>query len=455
MVRERNWAWIVIGCVGALYALGVLPKLSFRHDDWWILGNSVRYLPTDWGFLFRPTLYFEGAEITWFFRPGFKFLVWLFYDIAGLHYAAWMGALLVLFLACLKLGYEIACRVTEEPRHGLFFVVTLGASLAIHFGSLAWMGEGIMNIPQVFLLLLCTYAVAESILTDSAVWRMVSWLTFALALGFKESSLFHVAFLAAFVFEPRLRQSPRERWLTLAPFALFASAYLVIRLGVMPVNPSYLAKPTIGKVFRSLSTAMGPLFLPLALWIFVLRVREPKALGAFFRGLAGRWRYLPFLAVSLSIYVGHDFFSPGWFLLLGTFTLLALSLGPLPAFSPQQAMAFAGLLLVFSSVPIVGRLESMGWWQWKGAQEKAFEIVRSAPAETESLVVRACNDPRYPMVTFERVVANEEGLRQMWFLTHRRDIDVSLVRCETPIQPEPGRFLVDWRFPEIRLINER
>lgn len=453
MVRERNVAWGVIAFVGALYALWVLPRLSFRHDDWWILGNSVRYLPTDWGFLFRPTLYFDGSEITWFFRPGFKFLVWLFYDVAGLNYAAWMGALLLLFLACLKLGYAIGERVTGEARHGLFFVCALGASLAIHFGSLAWMGEGMMNVPQVFLLLLCTYGVVEGIRNESPAWRMISVVAFLLALGFKESSLFHTAFLWALLFEPSLRQPRRERWLTLAPFAVAAVVYLVIRLGVMPVNPSYLAQPTAGKVFRSLSTALGPLFLPLALWVLVLRVREPKTLKVFFSGLAGRWRYLPFLAVSLSIYVGHDFFSPGWFLLLGTFTSLALAFGPLPAFTPKRAMAFATLLFVFSAVPVVGRLESMGWWKWKGAQNEALAMIQAAPKETESLVVRACTDPRYPMVTFERVVANEEGLRQMWFLTHQRETDVAIVRCESEIKPEPGRFIVDWRFPVIQSLN--
>src|SRR4051812_49373999 len=75
MTRDWVWARWFLLLIGAFYAAAVLPHVYFRHDDWWILGNSVRHIPGDWGFLVRPTLFFDGREIAWFFRPGFKLFV--------------------------------------------------------------------------------------------------------------------------------------------------------------------------------------------------------------------------------------------------------------------------------------------------------------------------------------------------------------------------------------------
>jgi hypothetical protein len=449
MIQEKRWAAGLVALVGAGYLAAVFPWLFFRHDDWWILGNSVRYLPQDWSFAWEPMLYFNNTPLVWFFRPGFKAMVYLFYSAFGFHYGLWMATLLAIYGATLWIGYAVAERIGGNSRNGFWFVAATAGTWLIHFGSLAWMGEGMMNVPQAFLLMACTYAFLRG--THHRAWWVASWLSFILALAFKESSLFHTVFLAAMVLaEPTFtRLSLKKRAILLLPFAVLGAAYLVVRLGWMPVSPSYHPDYTVDKIVRTLGLALGPVFLPLVLWALGLFWWDRPALGRFTRGLAGRAYYLPFLVVSISVYLGLDFFSPGWLLLLGTFCLLAVACGPFASsVSPSVMLRFALVLSVVSAVPIGWRLNAMGWSHWHRAQTEVFDAIRSAPTSTTHVYVRPCENPSYPGVTFDRVVANEESVRQIWYLTHGQSIPVTFLYCDSKTPAEHGQLLLDWKFPE-------
>lgn len=452
LTENQRQPFVPIGLLGFFYCAAVLPLLFFRHDDWWILGNSTRYVPVDWNFLWKPTLYHGGREIIWFFRPGFKFLVWLFYEVFGLHYFLWMFSLLGIFLASLWVGFLTVVRISGSIQHGRWFVGAVGASFALHFGSLAWMGEGMMNVPQLFLLIFCTYAFTRQAESKGNLWAVLSWVSFIGALCFKESSLFHTALLAGLcVAEPYFRRGTwRDTLLPLLPFAVIAGVYLVIRLGRMPYNPSYVAAYTVDKVLRSSVSAFGPLLLPLFIWIACLAFFRRSLLASYFTELKRVIWYLPFLACSLVLYLGQDFFSPGWLLVVGVFTLFVLSLHSVPVgVNTRFIWGFAFALFAFSTLPIVAKLNSVGWWEWKAAQTEILQAVRNAPAETKYILVRSCENPKFPAVGFERVVANAEGMRQMAYLTHGREILVALMECSAPLPRVASALVLDWRFPHL------
>lgn len=449
MLQEKRWATGLVALLVAGYVAAVFPLLFFRHDDWWILGNSVRYLPQDWSYAFKPMLYFHNSPLVWFFRPGFKALVFLFYAAFGFNYQLWMATLLGLYVGTLWIGYAVVVRIAGDSRNGFWFLAAMSGSWLVHFGSLAWMGEGMMNVPQAFLLMTCTYAFLRG--ARNARWWVASWVAFVLALGFKESSLFHTAFLAAMVMaEPTFTRLPApQRIRLLVPFAVLGAAYLAIRLGWMPVSPSYHPHYSVDKIARALAQALGPVLLPLLLWAIALRWRERAGFPVFVRGLRSRGFYLPFVAVSISVYLGLDFFSPGWLLLLGTFCILAMACAPLPPrVDSRLIVRFAGVLFALSVAPIVWRLNSVGWWQWHRAQTEVFAAIRNAPADTTRVFVRPCENPEYPGVTFDRVVANEEAVRQIWFLTHGKPIDVHFLYCDSKTPQVPGQLLLEWKFPE-------
>jgi hypothetical protein len=449
MPQEKRFAALLLALMCAAYLVAVFPLLFFRHDDWWILGNSVRYLPEDWGFLWKPMLYFGERPLVWFFRPGFKGLVYVFFNVFGFTYALWMATLLALYVATLWMGNAIVVRITGSTRSGFWFIAAMAGSWLIHFGSLAWMGEGMMNVPQAFLLMLSTYAFVRA--AKKNAWCVLSVAAFVLALGFKESSLFQPVFFAAMVCaEPSFRRvSWKKRIGLLAPFAVLGGVYLLVRLGYMPVSPSYRPEYTVVKIARSAAFALGPVMLPFALWGLYLRARGRAVFREYIGELSARLFYVPFVLVSISVYLGHDFFSPGWFLVVGTFTVLALACTQVPAkISNGSMLRFAGVLFLLSVGPIAYRLQCVGWWQWHRAQLEVFNAIAEAPADTTRVFVRPCENPDYPGVVFGRVVANEEAVRQIWYLTHGRPVQVQFLYCDSKTPSVHGQWLLDWKFPE-------
>lgn len=438
-MQERRLAgWWCLG-FWAFYLAAVAPFTFFRHDDWWILGNSVVSMPLDWGLLWRPTLLHNGEEIVWFFRPGFKLGTYLFFHLFGFHYVAWIAALSALGSAALFLGSEIARRLFNA-RAGLWFVLIAGASLPLHFGSFAWVGEGMMNIPQLFFLFASTLMLLYAV--DRAVWIWPSVLAFVLALSFKESSLFHLAFLGAvFFFEPGMqRVALRRRAGLLAPFAVLGLFYLTVRLGWMPVNPGYIPRYDWHRVLYTVAMGVAPVALPLMVWGAFLRWGHERLPGALW---ITRLAYLPFWIVSLGIYVGHGFFSPGWYLVMGWTVLLAFAALVPAAIPRRQLLCAAAVVLVLALGPMLLRLDRLGWWKWKAAQVEFFELAREN-GDLEKITVRNCTQAPYTDIYFDRVVANEEGVRQIWRLLHGRSIHVQIGLCNLPATPGPHHRVLDW-----------
>jgi hypothetical protein len=446
MARESKWAAGLILFLGAAYVLLVLPKLYFRHDDWWILGNVVRYLPTDPGFLWRPTLYLNGVESTWFFRPGFKAVVFGLYQAFGFGFAGWGVSLLVPFLLSLWLGFLTLSYNPQTKGKALWFVIAVVFSASIHFGSLAWVGEGAMNVPQLFLLSFSTYGFARSKKTG---WYLLSLFSFAISLLFKESSVFHLLFLSAFGWSQKIPR--RTLFFRLLPFSLLAGVYLVARLWFMPIHQGYFAELSPVGMLRSVLLLTVPLVLPVAVWGLYLWWNDRRALRNYAKGLRGLGIFLPYLLVSISVYVGHDFFSPGWYLVLGYFFILALGLLPLPKVAQPRSLLFFGLgLLVTSTLPVAFRLNQMGWTKWGEIQKSVFSSLASAPSQATEILVRDCPLTGHSQsINFHRVVASEEGVRQMWFLTHGTDIPVKWVACGAVVDLAPTSLLVDWNYPEV------
>ncbi len=443
MLADRRNTVIFLALAALFYGVAVLPSVFFRHDDWWILGNSVAHLPHDWAYLWKPSLYYADHEIAWFFRPGFKLLVWIFYSVFGLQYSLWILSLLAGFLVSVWLGFLTVARISGETRNGFWFVVAMLCSLTLHFGSVAWVGEGLMNVPQALFLI-------SSLFTFVCSWPVASWVFFALALCFKESSLFHCAFLGAIVVaEPYFNRRPTpQRMRSLAPFAVIALGYLFVRLGRMPYNPSYIPTYTWERLLQSGVAVLGPVLLPLIAWLGVLAFYRVEGKSAYLKQLLSRWLYLPFLALSTALYLGQDFFSPGWLLVVGYFCVLAVALVPLPKhLAPSSLWVFSIVLLFISSIPLVVRLQSLGWWEWHATQKEVYHQLQKAPPDTSELIVRSCENPQYPSVTFERVVANSEGLRQMWYLLHGKKIHAGIVPCAYPTSavPKSGAWFVEWR----------
>lgn len=446
MSRESQWALGLVSFLGFAYALGVIPQLYFRHDDWWILGNVVRYLPSDPAFLWRPTLVFNGVESTWFFRPGFKGVVFALYEAFGFVFYGWAFSLLVLFLLAVWFGFLTLSLAHQSKPKALWFVVALVFSAPIHFGSLAWVGEGAMNVPQLFFLSLSTYGFARG---KAWSWYCASFACFALSLLFKESSVFHFLFLAAFGWQTKVPK--RALLLRLLPFAALSSAYLVARLWFMPLNPGYFSVLRPLSMLQSFALIITPLFLPVAVWGVYLWWVDRGALRTFIKGLKGMWVFTPYFLASVAIYLGHDFFSPGWYLVIGFFFLLAVGLFPLPKISQRKSLVFlaAGLFLT-SSLPVAFRLRQMGWAEWGGIQKSVFASLRAASPRATEILVRDCPLKGYSQnINFHRVVASEEGVRQMWFLSHGKDISVKWVACGSEVALLPTSLLVDWNVPEV------
>ncbi len=398
----------------AVYALAIDPFAYFRHDDWLILGNAVR-LPEDWGALWRPTLFGPEGERVWFFRPGFKFATWLFHSLFGFQYWAWLAATQLLTAA--------AAWLAAKPlgQNGRYFLALFAASFTIHLGSLSWIGEGLMNCPQLFILALNFYLFMSGRFT-------AAFLVWVVGLGFKESSVFHVLFLAAVAWT-----SDERRLKPLIPYAVGAAAYLGIRLLVLPVNAEYLAVPTVTSVLRSVGIICALIGVtPLLACL----------LGGQWRAWKSYWAFVPYFAVSLAPYLGHKFFSPGWVLVPGFFLVwIAAKIGPARR-APELALATT---LAFC----VGWMISMHWWSWGQGQRNVHEVVKNLGTEARHVVILECpSDPAVPKQTFQRVVAHPSALWHLWHLYHDGEIEFRVSDCAAPSE-QPGYLFLKWDFPRL------
>lgn len=444
----RAFVFIAV-CV--FYGAFVFPFSYFRNDDWLILGNGATVLPGDWSFLWRPTLVFNSHEETWFFRPGFKLATYLFYQLFGLRYWAWLVATLVLFWLAVWIGQRLTQRLNGR-RAGVAFFVLLALCVHLQFGSLAWIAEGLMNLPQLLLLV----GAASAFLHSKRTWGSVfaSWLCFTLALAFKESSVVFLAWLAAaWWFHPQFQpQTPKERILPLLPMGVTAAIYLVVRLVRMPIYSGYLPVWEWSAFLNPAFAFVASLGVPLA--ALALWMRPKKKI---------QWNAVLFYAVFflawLAPHLGHSFFSPGWLLVPGFFFALTIAIhGDFEASEWRRTRRAAAIAvaLVFGVTPVLYQGQKIKWWEWHKGQRQIVEIFRKAPADAyDQLTIFECSMQKETALPIWRVIGYSEGLRHAWRLIHENSISIRFLPCYTLRDPNPRELVLRWDFPHFEWRESR
>lgn len=434
----------------AVYCFAIFPWAFFRHDDWLILGNAVNRLPQDWGFLWRATLYFHGIEGDWFFRPFFKLGTYVFFQLFHFHYYGWLVTLLGCQVAAIALAYATLRQVGASERRATLFVVLFTASAHFHFASLVWMGEGMMNSPQLLLMALATYAFARATLG----WQFLSALAFALSLGFKESSLvlpalFFGLTLAAVPFRD---ESWARRIARLAPCALIAGGYLAWRFVCTPFNGSYVPHEW-SDVLRSVVLIVGAVLAPLAIAALLGGLRDRPHWRGSWTALRALWPYAPFLFLMVAPYFGHPFFSPGWLLLPGFYFLFIACLAEWPASSTKTLWPVGLAVLAVTAAPVLWQTSQLGWWQWRIAQRTFLERMQQADPQTIKLVhICEVPNPRYPTTDVLRVVGFRDGMEDLWELLHHTRVQVMFGPCNDERAPASAdRLAFEFQFPELRV----
>jgi hypothetical protein len=434
--------------IAALYTMFFFPHAYFRHDDWLHLGNNVRRLPYDWTLPWRGTLHFLDHETKWFFRPMVHFTVWAFLKLFGLSHLFWLIALSFLTAVASLLGslsvYELTKSKTRATLFSLFFLL----SFHIHFGSITWVGEGIMNCPQLLVLSLSLYFFSRSLAQPPR--SLMQWLAlffFVIALGFKESSFFLPVLLTGICLRSQnLSQTIRR----LSPFFVTLVAYLFLRFWLIPMNRSYLPHFELAFYTRPLAILGGSIILP---WIAVqlvelFRMKDLSALRPDFLNFTFLLLF-PGLFLLILPHLGHDFFSPGWLLLPGFVGAFVFSLTKrrLPSHSSDIALGSVFILL-FSLVPTVWKLNKMNWWDWHRPQRQLVTLLSEAPSDTHEIVISNCSNKSDPDTLLERVVGGREHIGEMWNFFHGTVIPINVISCQTDLKERAGALYLWWRFPE-------
>ena len=251
-LEHSSLSWLLFS-FSLLYLAVAFPFSYFRNDDWLMIGNVARIVPSHWKFLFEPYLIYNSNPEIWFFRPWFKLLLYVLYKTLGFQYYGWLAVNLIFTLATLVLGHLTIVELTGNVKKGLLFIAFFISSIHFHFASLVWVGEGTMNCPQLFLLFLNFYCFSKVINSKKRIqvlgFYLLGCLAFILSLGFKEAAIFHLPFLLILLFNNSTSQkrSLKFKISLLIPFGLITICYLYFRLFLIPFNPGY--KPQVNIEF--------------------------------------------------------------------------------------------------------------------------------------------------------------------------------------------------------------
>lgn len=454
---------VALLCVFVLVYLSVFfPFAYFRNDDWWILGNGVLHLPKDWSFAFSPTLFSRGIEQVWFFRPFFKIFTFLFFKTFGYNYYLWLCATLVFTVGAITFTAMSLQLVTGSTQKAQLFVLLFIASLHLHFGSVMWVGEGLMNCPQVFLLAASLYFFSRSLLTQQETFLHagIGIVFYTLALGFKEAAVFHPVFLTFFLFcEPKLKLLAwKPRIFSLLPYGVVTSFYLIYRLGFLPLNQEYVSQFSVADLGQSLLYLTGALAIPLGGMLVAFYFEGKNLISLSLRSFWNRRFYLLFMLLMIAPYLGHPFFSPGWLLAPGMYLALILALSlPAPSLSNRFFRLTGSLLVLLSCMPILWRLHTIGWWQWHKPQRQLLEIFKNEKSERiDTVAIYHCENPAYPNVGLARVVGTPYGLYEAWRLYHGKEATIRTMSCsQVPdkIDPNSNTLHIKWFFPHLTVLK--
>lgn len=416
----------------------------FRHDDWLILGNAINFLPQDWSLLWDNRLYFSPTRLdVWFFRPFFKLGVWGVYQVFKLNHSYWIVFQFLIFVLTVFLGAACFKKPTKDSKKSDWFAMLSLVFLCSYFANVVWIGEGMMNIPQLFLLILSLFLFLRGRKLDC----FLSLICYVFSLGFKESAVFFPLFLSAVdLNQPTKRVSK----VGLGSFYGVMSIYLIWRLGFIPLNPGYRPQLTIQSFIRPLCYFAATLVIP---WLAFLANGSRLSLQIIKR--KSSWFLMcGFFLLSISPHLGHPFFSPGWLLLPGFFSVWVLIwmlddryLNALPIIKTSL------ICLGISVVPIFWQSYQLSWFAWAKSQKAIHEYLKNFSDESISFIeIESCPDPSRPNVTFERVIGGTESLEHLWRIYHPKPVTFRVIPCSgasanaTP--SERSSPLIKWNFPD-------
>lgn len=467
MAQESAYIRVLL-IFSAAYMLLLFPFAYFRHDDWIIIFNGL-VLEDRWQFAFEPYLYYGAGDLgVWFFRPLFKGIVYIFFTIFSFSYYPWLLFHLICAVASLNYGFKIIQRTVQDDKTAYFFVLMFACSVHLQIGSLLWVGEGMMNCPQVFLLIWSLYLFVESWFKRSWfrrwLYQVAALAPYILAIGIKESTIVHSGFLVGYMLiNPFFRkQALSRRVYSALPYLIIGVAFAIYRLGVLPINSAYIPNASVLTIILSALKFIVLLGLTEAVLFSMLYMTGNTAgLSAYKRLLKRRWPMLPFLIVSIAPLIGQDFFSPGWLYFPGFFLLLSLADKELSACLNYKKLVTAGISIVLlSSAVVLFKIQKLGWFSWHTPQSKIVEIFQAAdPLSVEKIAIYQCPNPRYSESHFARVIGGTAQIQSLWHILHKTRVEVgSYHRCDLNLIPkmasEQDETLRLWyNFPNLMVID--
>lgn len=441
MVFQRNLVVLTATTLLIVFYL-VGTNTFFRHDDWLILGNAINFLPHDWGFLWDNRLYYSPTRLdTWFFRPFFKLSVWAGYQLFGLNHIAWILFQYTLFVATVFLGALCFKLLDNQPTRAVWFSILSLTSLSTYFANIVWIGEGMMNLPQLFLLALSFFL----LLLNRKTTLFFSVICYVLSLGFKESAVFFPVFVTATAQSLRPQKySKAAIWCLNGIMVL----YLIWRLGFVPLNPGYRPHLNWNSTVRPIFFFLGLLLVPISVlflngYRISLKIREEKLTFILL---------LTFLGLLILPHLGHPFFSPGWLLLPGFFSMWGvIFLANKKCFHSLSFLKISLLCLSFSLAPIAWQAYQLNWFKWAKSQKLIHDYLRDYSGENTSMIeIETCPDTERPQVTFERVIGAADNLEHLWRIYHPNAMAFHLIPC-SGVQ---SNAQIWWKFPEVMFPNE-
>lgn len=444
------------------YLTALFPFAYFRHDDWLIALNGIS-LEGNWNNLFNSKLTHGNVERVWFFRPLFKFNGFLFWKLFGENYFVWLLGTLLFTVGALALAWDSLRIFPTTAKKAPTFLALFVCAPLIHFGSLTWAGEGLMNCPQLFFLALSTWGFLKALACkqgvipskEQAKFTALSLLAWFISFGFKESSVFHLPFFFALLVDRKIgRLTWAAAFKSIIPHAALAAFYLLGRGLLVPMNSDYLMRLSVTHVGLALIYFIGILGTPAFLiYVFGALDRELKKIS-YFTAVTDDIAYLAFFAISIAPYVAQPFFSVGWPLLPGFFFVYFLAMRTSPLL-PTKRNRVALALFVLQATAAGAYLNYLGWWNWKAPQQFLMAVVDEAVELPVSKIrVANCSKPPYQHLAFERVVVHDSGLISMWHLKGGKSVEIDYLNCDGTGSPIGDNELVFyWEYPKLELIK--